>query len=231
MGQLFLLNEAIVAKDEQNFKEGMLRLMGINKYENHRFLKHNSIYEISVFDEFIYTKFNGQLEQEILRYIEQLTSYSEDYVDNESKANDYCHSTFNGFLGFDFSNSKININKQVDCELKYRDWCFRYSPDKEYLLTETLIHPNEKENHFADHHGKKELSEFWDIIKFCPFIRKGRSDRFGGKNFIRKIHDDGKIEVVLYKTSKQYAIMLETTGTNFQETQAIANIVERDYNR
>ena len=94
---------------------------------------------------------------------------------------------------------------------------------------ETAIPPNEKHAHFSDHHGRAELEAFWDRLSNNPYIISARSTEFGGKKFIRKIGRDGKIEIVLTDTDRQYALQVQTTGRTFFETKFIANILEENY--
>lgn len=231
MSRLFLLNEAIDTNDIDLFKDGMYELIKIEKNPTHSFLKHETIYNLSILTTHIYPNMHGQKEQEIFRFLEQLSPYQEEYVDDEIKANNHCGSGFNGFLGFIFPTRTIPDSKQVNNNSKYKQWCFQHSPDKKYLLDTTDILSKNKESHFADHHGKDELKRFWDSLKNCPYVEKARSTNFGGHDFIRSINDDGTIEIVLLKTQRKYAIHVHTTGKDLLETKAIADIIEQEYNR
>jgi len=118
----------------------------------------------------------------------------------------------------------------------YSDSCFL----NEIILThierannihpiETKIPPCEKTAHFAEHHGKKELENFWLKLASNPYIISARSTNWGGKKFIRKIDKDGLIEIVLVNTERKYAMQLETTGKTFYETEFIAKNIEENY--
>jgi hypothetical protein len=231
MSMLFLLNEAINTNDINLFKEGMFGLIYIQKKPSHSFLKHESIYSLPILYEHIFTHMHGQEEQEIYRFIEQMAPYQGAYIDNEVKATAYCQSEFNGFLGILFTGINIVITKQINNNPKYRQWCFNYSPDKKSLLETTDILPDNKDKHFANHHGKRELTEFWKTIKHCPYIISARSTHFGGNEFIREINEDGTIEIVLQNTARKYAIHIQTTGNDQLETTAIAVILKNEYER
>jgi hypothetical protein len=56
-----------------------------------------------------------------------------------------------------------------------------------------------------------------------------RSTNWGGNAFIRKVHKEGIIEIVLFKTERQYALLVKTTGRNLRETKAIAEILDGHY--
>jgi len=233
MSKLFLLNEAINTTDFSRFKEGIKELIAIEKKPNHTFYKHESIYNLPIFENDIYPNLSGQEEQEIFRFIEQTSPYQHHcYINTEEEANSYCNSHFNGFLGF-INIPTINSKKQVTDNTKYREWCFTYSDDKEYLLTKTTILPNNKKFHLSDHHGKKELSDFWDKIKKSLYIESARSTRFGsdGKIFIREIYDNGEIEIVLNNTNREYALLAQTTGKDILETTAIADILKLEFGK
>lgn len=220
MSKLFILNEAIDTTDFNQFREGIAELIAIKKKPSHVFYKHESIYSLPIIINGIYPNLNGQEEQEIFRFIEQMSPYNYHcYINTEEEANTFCKSNFNGFLGFkDFK--AINPKKQIANDNKYKEWCFEYSPNKEELLTKTKISPDDKKKHFAEHHGKKELSEFWKKIKNSPYIESAQSTNFGskGKVFIREIYKDGEIEIVLNDTDKEYALLVKTTGKDIYET-------------
>ena len=56
-----------------------------------------------------------------------------------------------------------------------------------------------------------------------------RSTNWGGKNFIRKKHKNGVIEIVLIDSEKEYALWVQTTGRNYRETEVIAKKIEERY--
>jgi hypothetical protein len=100
---------------------------------------------------------------------------------------------------------------------------------KELTLVETPIAPNEKNIHLSHHHGIKELRDLCNQLKNCPYVEEMRSTNWRGNKFIRKIQWDGIIEIVLFKTEQQYALLLKTTGRNLKETTAIAKILAERY--
>jgi hypothetical protein len=97
------------------------------------------------------------------------------------------------------------------------------------VLIETPIAPNEKDIHLSHHHGLKELQDLCNQLKNCPYVEEMRSTNWGGSKFIRKAHATGIIEIVLFKTERQYALSLKTTGRNLRETEAIAKILDERY--
>ncbi len=99
----------------------------------------------------------------------------------------------------------------------------------EVTLVESQLKPNDKKIHLADHHGKQDLKVFCQQLKNSPYVIEMRSTNWGGRNFIRKTQKDGVIEIVLIETQRQYALWVQTTGRNYRETKAIAEILEENY--
>lgn len=96
-------------------------------------------------------------------------------------------------------------------------------------LVETDIAPEDKKIHLADHHGKDKLAKLANQLKQSPYVIEIRSTRFGGRQFIRKSHKDGTIEIILHKTDEGFAVLVQTTGRNLRETKAIAQILDDRY--
>ncbi len=99
-------------------------------------------------------------------------------------------------------------------------------------LVETDMAIEEKQISLADHHGKDVLKEFAKkiikseyvvgIINSLPYNPRER-------RFVKKIHPDGKIEIVLTWTNSGYGMIIETTGRNWRETKRIAEILSHEY--
>jgi hypothetical protein len=94
------------------------------------------------------------------------------------------------------------------------------------VLHETSIPPDSKKFHLADHHGQNELKALWTKLKTSPYVVEGRSTDWGGKRFIRKVEKNGVLEIVLVDSERQYALWVQTTGTNLRETKAIAEMLD-----
>lgn len=98
-------------------------------------------------------------------------------------------------------------------------------------LIEANILPAKKIINIGDDHGKDILNKFANkLINSNYVVKIINSLRFNPneKNFIRKIHADGKIEIVLTWTDEGYGLIFQTTGRNLQETKLIADIIEKD---
>lgn len=83
-------------------------------------------------------------------------------------------------------------------------------------------------------HGMSELKAFSkrlfqsnyvvSVINSLPFNPKD-------VNLVKRIHADGKIELVLYWESAGYGLIIQTTGRNLRETEEIAKIIKEKFDR
>lgn len=229
MSSFFLNNNAInnVASYD-DFKSGLLELITIKKQQSHTFYKNETVYSLQILIDGLYTSNIGKDEQEIYRFLEQL-SPCERLIETEADANEFCKSPINGFLGINFNTIPISANKVVRNNDEYKNWCYAFLSNNIFFLTKTTIEPANKKVHLSDHHGKKELNELCDRIKNSPYVEEMQSTNWGGKRFIRNFDANGLIEIVLYKTDRQYALNVKTTGKDLQETEAIAKILIDKY--
>lgn len=92
--------------------------------------------------------------------------------------------------------------------------------------------PDEKSIQLRDDHGKNKLSEHAKKLLMSPYVEHIiNSTQFKpcAKNYIDKVTDDGKIEVVLTKTDCGYGMVVQTTGRNRKETLWIAERLKDKY--
>lgn len=99
-------------------------------------------------------------------------------------------------------------------------------------LIETDINPELKAIHLRDDHGIDVLEQFArrivqsgfviSVINSLPFNRHTT-------RFIRRIFRDGTIEIVLHWEDDGYGMVIQTTGRNYHETKAIADILRHRY--
>ncbi len=102
----------------------------------------------------------------------------------------------------------------------------------EIRLVKTSLTVFEKEISLRDDHGADVLERFsrrlvqseyvTGVINSLPYNAKQR-------RFIRKIREDGLIEIVLPWTDEGLGIVVKTTGRTLRETEAIAEILEEEY--
>jgi hypothetical protein len=99
----------------------------------------------------------------------------------------------------------------------------------ELNLLETAIAIKEKKIHLTSHHGQQELKALWNKLKNSTYVTGALSIEWGGKRFIRKTFANGEIEIVDTGSDQGYALLVQTTGRNMRETNAIAEILKDKY--
>ena len=86
----------------------------------------------------------------------------------------------------------------------------------------------------GDHHGNKELKAFAKkLFKNEYVVSVINNIDFSPKaiNLIKIIYPDGKIELVLHWESAGYGMVIQTTGKNYRETEAIAEILKKEFDK
>jgi hypothetical protein len=100
------------------------------------------------------------------------------------------------------------------------------------VLIPSTLDPEQKEIHLRDDHGKDKIKAFAtrllqseyvvSVINSLPFNPHAT-------NLIRKTYADGRIEMVMYWEDKGLGLVIQTTGRNIHETNAIAKILTDEY--
>lgn len=101
-------------------------------------------------------------------------------------------------------------------------------------IQETAIDPDAKAWSLRDDHGKDKLKAFSKkVLKSKHVVSVINSLPFNPTdiNLIRQIYPDGKIELVLHWESAGYGIVIQTTGRNYRETEAIAEILKKEFDK
>lgn len=111
MSNFFLLNEAIDIHEYNDFLNGLKELVVIQKEEEDLFLKHESLWQLFHLNQ-LYTNYSSQEENAICIYIEQLKT-TEIYFNNSTEIDNEYPEEDNGFLGIDFDNTNIEIERQI----------------------------------------------------------------------------------------------------------------------
>ena len=143
-----------------------------------------------------------------------------------------------------WENSILSITNVVDGVSKkeqvynvYSNDCFQTQLISKFVensgqlvLQITSLEPNQKSiTLFGDHHGKKYLQALADKLVNSPYVIEIKSTNFGGNSFIRKVYPDGILEIVILSRDERFALWVKTTGRNFRETKAIAQILREKY--
>ena len=104
----------------------------------------------------------------------------------------------------------------------------------EIILIKTTIAPEDKSISLRDDHGKDKLLAFSKKIRTSQYVLSIiNSLPFNSRavNLIKEIYPDGKIELVLYWEDKGIGIIIQTTGRNYRETEAIAKELKKKFDR
>lgn len=129
MSNFFLLNEAINLSDVNVFKDGMAELVSIKKEKEDLFLKHESIYNLPIYEK-LCINYGGLEEKAISIFIEQL-KVNETYINNEEQFDKLFEYMSNAFLGINFLDTTIERNNQISNESCY----LRYNEDTLWKVT------------------------------------------------------------------------------------------------
>lgn len=103
--------------------------------------------------------------------------------------------------------------------------------DEETELIETDLQEDKKISLRHDH-GIDVLMEFSKRLVRCPYVVgvvNSLPFNPSERKFIRKIRDDGLIEIVLPWTDQKYGVVVKTTGRNIRETKRIGEIISERY--
>lgn len=99
-------------------------------------------------------------------------------------------------------------------------------------LVECDLQTEEKKILLRDDHGKDILMDFSKRLIKSPYvvgIINSLPFNSHERKFIKKIHSEGLIEIVLPWTDKGYGVIVKTTGRTMAETEAIGKIIEEKY--
>lgn len=102
-------------------------------------------------------------------------------------------------------------------------------------LVKCPLKPSEKKITLSgDHHGNDKLQAFAKKIFKNEYVLSVINNiDFSPKaiNLIKNIYPDGKIELVLHWESAGYGMVIQTMGKNYRETEAIAQIIKKEFDR
>lgn len=104
--------------------------------------------------------------------------------------------------------------------------------DREPELTESDLPIKDKKISLRDDHGANVLMDFSKRLIKCPYVTgivNSLPFHSHERRFIRKIREDGLIEIVLPWTDQGYGVVVKTTGRTMKETEKIAEIIMEKY--
>lgn len=105
----------------------------------------------------------------------------------------------------------------------------------ELELDKTVIEPeNKKIKLSGDHHGNNKLKAFAKKLLRSEYVLEVLDNiAFSPTaiNLIKEKYSDGSIDIVLYWEDAGYGMKIKTTGRNYRETEAIAEIIKDEFDR
>lgn len=99
-------------------------------------------------------------------------------------------------------------------------------------LIECDIPETEKKIVLRDDHGKDQLMEFSKKLVHSPYVAgviNSLPHQSQNRKFIRKIRENGLIDIVLPWTDKGLGLVVQTTGRTREETEKIADLLREKY--
>lgn len=109
----------------------------------------------------------------------------------------------------------------------------RYKKDFPPHLGRNNKKPEDKEIHLRNDHGKDILMRWAKKLVNNPYVEEiVNSLPFSPRttNPIKKVYDNGLVEIVFTETDAGYGMVLKTTGRNRKETEEISKILKSRYN-
>lgn len=126
----------------------------------------------------------------------------------------------------------INIVRNICTERHVDIHIPQLQLDEEPELIETDLRVEDKRISLRHDHGMDVLTEFSKRLVRCPYVVgviNSLPFNPSERKFIRKIRDDGLIEIVLPWTNQKCGVVVKTTGRNIKETKRIGEIISEEY--
>lgn len=120
----------------------------------------------------------------------------------------------------------ISVEQHVDIHIP------QIQVNDEPELVESDLRIEAKKISLRDDHGMDLLMEFSKRLIRCPYVVGViNSLPFNSheRRFIRKIREEGLIEIVLPWTDQGYGVVVKTTGRTIRETEMIGRIITERY--
>ncbi|HPM11915.1 MAG TPA: hypothetical protein PK734_00315 [Bacteroidales bacterium] len=142
--------------------------------------------------------------------------------------------TFKEIINDDFETNVISVNN-IASESHLKDKIVQNELMYSGVLTLekcTIPVENKAIKLSGDHHGNQKLEAFAKkLFKSEYVVSVINNIDFSPKaiKLIKNIFHDGKIEIVLHWESAGYGMVIQTTGKNYRETEAIAEILRQEF--
>lgn len=120
----------------------------------------------------------------------------------------------------------ISVEQHVDIHIP------QIQTSEETKLLESDLQIEDKKISLRDDHGVDVLMDFSKRLIRCPYVVGViNSLPFNSyeRKFIKRIREEGLIEIVLPWTDKGYGVVVKTTGRTIKETEMIGRIIMEKY--
>jgi len=131
--------------------------------------------------------------------------------------------------GYDEQIVRVKHASQVRHIEVHKDWIGSRIGQR---LRTTDLHFSQKEIHLRDDHGKDVLLRFSRKLVRSPYIIKVINSmpyNCHDHDFIKNCYEDGRIEIVLVRSDEGFGVVVQTTGNNIDETEAISQILFEEF--
>lgn len=102
-------------------------------------------------------------------------------------------------------------------------------------LITTQLEPDQKTIKLSgDHHGNDKLLHFAKKLlksKYVISVVNNIAFKPSATKLVHKCNPDGTMEIVLHWEDEGFGMLVETTGRNLQETEAIGNLIMAEFDR
>ncbi|MEI7594508.1 MAG: hypothetical protein WCK02_02085 [Bacteroidota bacterium] len=126
--------------------------------------------------------------------------------------------------------SVVNISKEIHFAADDVKHFVEYLGD--VVLDITNTEPEKKSISLRNDHGKDKLLTFSKKVvnsKYVVSVINSLPFNPRAINLIKEVYSDGKIEMVLYWEDNGIGVIIQTTGKNYRETKAIADILKKEF--
>lgn len=150
-----------------------------------------------------------------------------------------------------WNTTEIVFKEIINDELETKDVSVKNISDESHLSLESIKNelmysgklelkkrskvPNDDDITLSgDHHGNDTLKAFAKKIfknEYVECVINNIEFKPKAIKFIKTIHNDGKIELVLHWEDAGYGMIIQTTGRNYRETETIANILKDEFDK
>lgn len=110
----------------------------------------------------------------------------------------------------------------------------RWLQERNVVLTESVLLPEQKPIDVEGDHGQHELKEHAKVLNHSPYVEGAVTSlpfKPHSREYVLNIYDDGLLDIVLWWEDAGYSMRVKTTGRNLAETKEIAKRLKEKFGR